>query len=322
MALTQRYVTAGSTIGGGGTSFVDYWTFDEAVAAYAPGMVVNVQEDTYTLGATTLATSATDYGPILWRGRNATDDGDGRPLLNMQTNILALSGEHVKFMNFDVTSSNITNTFYGSGDNSLAYNCKFYNTGSGENTYTAARGGDSNFVNCLISSDNTNVLGYTTRLLGSNMVGCKIVTKSNGIETSFSNRSSSILNSIIIGDGINNGIDFITVEGVVSTNVFINLTIYNFINGIAFNQLPNIAVAGNMGSRNRLEYSVIGDAVNTAARLADAAPGGQVWIGENTLTQVQDDINVKPLGPVAVKGKQEPIMAYEILDIKNWQTGD
>jgi len=90
--------------------------------------------------------------------------------------------------------------------------------------------------------------------------------------------------------------------------------------GIGIN--TGITVAGNMGSSDRLEYSVIGDAVNTAARLADAAPGGHVWIGENTLTQVQDDVNVKPLGPVAVKGKQEPIMAYEILDIKNWQTGD
>ena len=74
------------------------------------------------------------------------------------------------------------------------------------------------------------------------------------------------------------------------------------------------AVAGNMGSQDRLEYSVIGDAVNTAARLADAAPGGRVWIGADTFAQAKNSIKAKPLAPLTVKGKQEPIQAYEILD--------
>ena len=79
------------------------------------------------------------------------------------------------------------------------------------------------------------------------------------------------------------------------------------------------AVAGNMGSEDRLEYSVIGDTVNTAARLASAAPGGKVWIGANTFKQVKDDVTTKPLDPLTVKGKREPVEAYEVVGIQNWQ---
>jgi adenylate cyclase len=74
------------------------------------------------------------------------------------------------------------------------------------------------------------------------------------------------------------------------------------------------AVAGNMGSENRLEYSVIGDAVNTAARLASATPGGKIWIGASTFQLVKDCIVAKPLEPLVLKGKREPIQAYEVLD--------
>ncbi len=82
------------------------------------------------------------------------------------------------------------------------------------------------------------------------------------------------------------------------------------------------AVAGNMGSEDRLEYSVIGDTVNTAARLASAAPGGKVWIGANTFKQAKDDVTTKPLDPLTVKGKREPVEAYEVVGIQNWQIDD
>jgi adenylate cyclase len=78
------------------------------------------------------------------------------------------------------------------------------------------------------------------------------------------------------------------------------------------------AVAGNMGSEDRLEYSVIGDAVNVAARLASTVPGGKVWIGANTFELVKDYIEAKPLRPLAVKGKRKPVTAYEVVGIKNW----
>ena len=82
------------------------------------------------------------------------------------------------------------------------------------------------------------------------------------------------------------------------------------------------AVVGSMGSEDRLEYSVIGDVVNTAARLASATPGGKVWIGINTFSEVKDYITAKPLDALVVKGKREPIEAYEVVDIQNWPIDD
>ena len=81
------------------------------------------------------------------------------------------------------------------------------------------------------------------------------------------------------------------------------------------------ALAGNMGSQDRLEHSVVGNAVNSAARLAGATPGGKVWIGANTFLQVKDYINAKLLEPLQVKGMREPIQAYEVVHIPNWQIG-
>jgi adenylate cyclase len=77
------------------------------------------------------------------------------------------------------------------------------------------------------------------------------------------------------------------------------------------------AVAGIMGSEDRLEYSVVGDTVNTAARLAGSAPGGKVWIGNGTFAEVEGQILAKPLKPLVVRGKREPIQAYEVLDINS-----
>jgi len=105
------------------------------------------------------------------------------------------------------------------------------------------------------------------------------------------------------------------------------LTAQSAINGIAEQEpgMPRMefgigintgkALAGNMGSQDRLEYTVIGDVVNTAARFADTAPGGKVWIGVDTLAQVQEHVEVRPLAPVLVKGKDKPIQVYEVVKL-------
>ncbi len=74
-------------------------------------------------------------------------------------------------------------------------------------------------------------------------------------------------------------------------------------------------IAGNLGSENRSEYSVIGDCVNVAARLTSVAEGGKVWIGADTYERLRDRIEAKPLEALNVKGKAEAVEAYEVVRV-------
>ena len=76
------------------------------------------------------------------------------------------------------------------------------------------------------------------------------------------------------------------------------------------------AVAGNMGSSGRAEYTVIGDAVNLASRICSTAPGGEVWIGPETYRQVMDYVEVEELEPQSFKGKTEPVVVYKVTGLK------
>jgi adenylate cyclase len=75
------------------------------------------------------------------------------------------------------------------------------------------------------------------------------------------------------------------------------------------------AVAGNMGSTDRIEYSVIGDSVNTASRITGLTPKGKIWIGEGTLKSAGGRVAVKPLDPFEMKGKKQPVKVYEVTGI-------
>ena len=72
-------------------------------------------------------------------------------------------------------------------------------------------------------------------------------------------------------------------------------------------------IVGNVGSENRMDYTVIGDNVNIAARLQQTAKGGEIIIDERSFGQTKDHFRIKEKGMLSVKNKTEPIICYEVL---------
>jgi class 3 adenylate cyclase/tetratricopeptide (TPR) repeat protein len=77
-------------------------------------------------------------------------------------------------------------------------------------------------------------------------------------------------------------------------------------------------VTGEVGSRSMFagaDSVVLGDAMNVAARLEQAASPGEVLIGEPTFRLVRDAAEVEPREPVEAKGKSEPVAAYRLIGV-------
>jgi adenylate cyclase len=84
--------------------------------------------------------------------------------------------------------------------------------------------------------------------------------------------------------------------------------------GIGIN--TGIALAGNIGSVGRTEYTVIGDSINVASRICSSTPGGEVWIGAETYNQTKDYIETEKLEPQSFKGKAAPITVYRVTALR------
>jgi class 3 adenylate cyclase len=74
-------------------------------------------------------------------------------------------------------------------------------------------------------------------------------------------------------------------------------------------------VWGNIGSAalRRLDYTVIGDAVNVAARLQAAADKGQIIISESNYQKVKDSFECKEVGEITMKNKKDSVKVYEVV---------
>lgn len=75
-------------------------------------------------------------------------------------------------------------------------------------------------------------------------------------------------------------------------------------------------ISGNIGSSTirRLDYTVIGDVVNTAQRLQSTAKAGQIIINETCYQKVKESFSCVAIGEATLKNKAKPMMLYEVVD--------
>ncbi len=75
-------------------------------------------------------------------------------------------------------------------------------------------------------------------------------------------------------------------------------------------------ISGNIGSESlkRLDYTVIGDTVNTAARLQDAAKENQIIISEDCYKKVKESFKCEKVGSISLKNKAQPLTIYKVIE--------
>ena len=72
-------------------------------------------------------------------------------------------------------------------------------------------------------------------------------------------------------------------------------------------------VMGNLGSKNRMDYTVIGDTVNVAARLEQMAEGRKIMVGEETYNSCKAYIQMAPKGEITVKNRAAPVKCFQVI---------
>jgi adenylate cyclase len=76
------------------------------------------------------------------------------------------------------------------------------------------------------------------------------------------------------------------------------------------------AVVGLVGTKDRLDYTIIGDTVNTAKRLQENGVAGKVVISDAVYAQVKNIAVVNQLEPLKVKGRVAPVPVFELVTLR------
>lgn len=84
--------------------------------------------------------------------------------------------------------------------------------------------------------------------------------------------------------------------------------------GVGIN--TGFAVVGNIGADFRMDYTAIGDTVNTAARIESNSKGGQILISEAVYEKVKEHVQVLDLGTINVKGKANGVSIYQVIGVE------
>jgi adenylate cyclase len=85
--------------------------------------------------------------------------------------------------------------------------------------------------------------------------------------------------------------------------------------GIGLNK--GLVVSGNIGSRDMMDYTVIGDTVNLGSRLCSFAEADDIIISKSVWRTIQSDFQFKKLTPIKVKGKEKKVEIYKLIDFKS-----
>lgn len=75
------------------------------------------------------------------------------------------------------------------------------------------------------------------------------------------------------------------------------------------------AVVGFIGTDRAVNYTAIGDVVNTAKRLQELAPAGKIWVESAVVERLAGMIQAQPLGEVKMRGRKKPAFAYDLIGL-------